>query len=110
MNHFIDYLGKETKMSNKQTVYCYNLHVNGIYGRKRKPQRDMFTLLKHSPSKISEAELLDLTNKKLTELKLKGSWSVQEREGAIENDNGIEIYSTKLILGQNSYLLRGEIA
>lgn len=91
----------------KTTVYDYNLHVNGIFGRKRKAQRELFTIVKHSAEKLSADEVKVLMDKKLAEIKLKGKYSLQERVGTIENDGGFEIYSTNLFLGDSSYLFSG---
>lgn len=82
-----------------KTVYCYDLHVNGLFGRNRKVKRDMLTVVKHNENKLDLEAVIELAKKELERVKLKGSFALYEREGTIENDGGIEIYSTKLVFG-----------
>lgn len=90
-------------MENKQIVYDYDLHVNGIYGRKRKIQRDLFNLVSRSPTKVPLAEVEAALAKKLAEIKLVGSYRVFEREGELDD----HFYTTKLVFGARP-ILQGE--
>lgn len=83
----------------KKTVYCYDLHVNGLFGRNRKVKRESLNVVKHSETKLSLDVVIELAKKELERLKLKGNFALYEREGTIENDNGCEIYSTMLAFG-----------
>jgi len=75
-----------------KTVYCYDLHVNGIFGRKRKPQREMFTLKERDERRLTSDEAISLAKKELERINLQGKFHLQERKGTVEDG----IYSTSL--------------
>jgi hypothetical protein len=97
-----------TNDSDGKQVYCYDLHVNGVFGRNRKAKREMFKLAKHLDSTLTTEQALALAEVKLKEIKLKGSYSysLTERIGRVKSDSGFEIYTTDLFGGSKT-LSRG---
>jgi hypothetical protein len=96
----------------KTNVTCYFFYIKGLFGRNRKVKTESFYIKKHTTEKID----LETLNKLMSDMlrntvKPKGEFQVKlmERVGTLENDNGIEIYSTNLIGGQKTLLLENRI-
>jgi hypothetical protein len=87
----------------KKQVYCYYLHVNGIFGRNRKPKTDIVYLSRHNETRLDHDKIDPVP--KLKEIKLRGKWALVERVGTVEEG----IYSTDLFGGMKE-LKRGEIS
>jgi hypothetical protein len=97
-------------MSNKRTIYTYHLSLNGLFGRNRKVKHDMFKLIDDLSEPLTREAALALADNKIKELKVKGQahYFLYEREGTVEYDSGIRIYSTDLFGGQKE-IQRGTI-
>lgn len=78
-----------------KTVYDYDLHVSGLFGRNRKAKREMFTVSRLG-EKLTLEDAIKLAEAKLKEIKLSGVFSLYEREGTIDEDG---IYSTMIKFG-----------
>lgn len=91
-------------------VFCYDVYVNGLFGRNRKIKHEGFSLAKHLSNKLTIAEVHALMEAKLKAIKLKGSYSFSlvERQGRLKNENGVEIYRTGLFTDRKT-LIKGDI-
>jgi hypothetical protein len=99
-------------MNNDQgtEVFCYDIFVDGVFGRNRKAKREMFSVGKHLPAKLELSVALNLMDAKLKDLKFKGAYSymLKERRGFVKNEGGFEIYTTN-IFGDSIELRRGTV-
>jgi hypothetical protein len=97
-------MNQVTNETDGKQVYCYDLHVNGVFGRNRKAKREMIKLAKHLDAALTLEQALALADAKLKEIKLKGEYrySVTERIGRVKNDSGFEIYTTDLFGGSKT--------
>lgn len=91
----------------KTNVICYYFFVKGLFGRNRKVKTEMFYVKKHSLTPLTPEEARELMNEVLkTEVKPKGEYQVKlvEHNGTLENDSGVQIYSTNLFGAKTLFL------
>lgn len=91
----------------KTNVTCYYFFINGLFGRNRKAKQEMFYVVKHSPVKVDLEQVKALMNEKIKALKPRGEFVVKlvEQDGTIENDSGVNIYTTKIEFNKKPLLL-----
>lgn len=91
----------------KTNVTCYYFFISGLFGRNRKVKQEMFYVKKQSEVKLDLEHVKALMNEKLKELKPKGEFIVKliERDGTIENDSGVQIYTTKIEFNKKPLLV-----
>jgi hypothetical protein len=91
----------------KTNVTCYYFFISGLFGRNRKAKQEMFYVVKQSPVKVDLEQVKALMNEKLKALKPRGEFTVKliEQDGTIENDSGVQIYTTKIEFNKKPLLL-----
>jgi hypothetical protein len=67
----------------------------------------MFYVVRQSPVKVDLEQVKALMNEKLKALKPRGEFTVKliEQDGTIENDSGVQIYTTKIEFNKKPLLL-----
>ena len=91
----------------KTNVTCYYFFISGLFGRNRKTRQEMFYVVRQSPVKVDLEQVKALMNEKLKALKPRGEFTVKliEQDGTIENDSGVQIYTTKIEFNKKPLLL-----